>query len=130
MIHVLTVHFQTDRWIEIQLEYLARNVDRPYRVVADLEGVDGEWEGRVDTVTNLSAEGGESLSHQEKLNRLAARVGEEAPPDDVLMFIDGDAFPIAPVGALEHRPEAGAVVVDAVLVHAEEHRMEVVAVRP
>jgi hypothetical protein len=98
MIHVLTVHFQTDRWIEIQLEYLARNVDRPYRVVADLEGVDGEWEGRVDTVTNLSAESGESLSHQEKLNRLAARVGEEAPPDDVLMFIDGDAFPIAPVG--------------------------------
>jgi hypothetical protein len=98
VIHVLTVHFESDRWIDIQLDYLARNLDRPYRVIADLEGVESPSAERFDTVTNLSADAGASLSHQEKLNRLAALVGEEAAPDDVLMFLDGDAFPIAPIG--------------------------------
>jgi hypothetical protein len=100
MIHVLTAHFQTDRWIEIQIRYLARNLDRPYRVVADLENVNGDVGERFDVATDLSAEEGISLSHQDKLNRLADLVGEEAPSDDVLMFLDGDAFPIAPVGDL------------------------------
>jgi hypothetical protein len=39
VIHVLTVHYQSDRWIDPQLRYLASNLDRPYRVVADLEGI-------------------------------------------------------------------------------------------
>ena len=99
MIHVLTAHYRTDRWIDIQLEHLERNLERPHRVVADLEGVNGSSEQRFDLVTDLSAEAGISLSHSEKLNRLAARVGETAPEDDILMFLDGDAFPIAPVGA-------------------------------
>jgi hypothetical protein len=98
MIHVLTPDYQTDRWIDIQLDYLARNLDRPHRIVADLEAVNGDAAARFDLVTNLSAEAGVSLSHQEKLNRLAALVGEEAASGDVLMFLDGDAFPIAPIG--------------------------------
>src|SRR6184192_1694581 len=100
MIHVLTAHYQTDRWIDIQLRYLAWNLDRPYRVVADLEGVNGSAVHRFDIVTNLSAELGASVGHHEKLNRLAQLVGEEAADDDVLMFLDGDAFPIAPLGDL------------------------------
>jgi hypothetical protein len=100
MIHVLTAHYRTDRWIDIQLRYLARNLDRPYRVVADLEGVNGDAAERFDVATDLSAEAGISLSHQDKLNRLAELVGKEAQDDDVLMFLDGDAFPIAPVGDL------------------------------
>ena len=78
MIHVLTVHFQTDRWIDIQLDHLARYLDRPHRVVADLEGVEPEWEQRFDAVTHLSAEASVELSHPEKLNRLAALVGQDA----------------------------------------------------
>ena len=98
MIHVLTVHFQTDRWIDVQLDHLARYLDRPHRVVADLEGVGPEWERRFDAVTHLSAEAGAELSHPEKLNRLAALVGRDAPAEDVLIFVDGDAFPVAPIG--------------------------------
>jgi len=98
MIYVLTVHYQTDRWIDIQLRYLAQNLDRPYRVVADLEGVNGGAAQLFDVATNLSAEAGGSIHHGEKLNRLAERVGQEAQDDDVLMFLDGDAFPIAPIG--------------------------------
>ena len=40
MIHIATVHWMSDRWIELQLAYLRRNMDRPYRVYADLEGID------------------------------------------------------------------------------------------
>ena len=34
MIHIATVHWRSDRWIDIQLRYLERNVDEPYRVYA------------------------------------------------------------------------------------------------
>jgi hypothetical protein len=98
VIHVLTVHYGSSRWIDIQLDYLARNLDRPYRVVADLEGIDPASGGRFDAVTDLSAQSGGPLRHEAKLNRIAALVGEEFPPEDVLMFLDGDAFPIAPLG--------------------------------
>jgi hypothetical protein len=100
MIHVLTAHYQTDRWIDIQLRYLTQYLDRPHRVVADFEGVNGDATPRFDVVTNLSAEAGTSIGHHEKLNRLAKVVGDDAAGDDVLMFLDGDAFPIAPIGDL------------------------------
>jgi len=99
VIHVLTVHFQSDCWIDVQLEHLERYLDRPHRVVADLEGIGAEWEQRFDVVTHLSEDAGRHLRHPDKLNRLAELVAREAPDDDVLMFLDGDAFPIAPLGA-------------------------------
>ena len=98
MIHVLTVHHETDRWIDIQLRYLSQNLDRPYRVVADLELVNGSTARQFDVVTSASAEAGASARHEEKLNRLAELACYGAARDDVLMFIDGDAFPIAPIG--------------------------------
>lgn len=98
MIHVLTAHYSTDRWIESQLQYLARNLDRPHRVVADLEGVDDRAGAGFDVVTNLSAEAGVSVAHPEKLNRLAEQAVRQSADDDVLMFLDGDAFPISPLG--------------------------------
>ena len=37
MIHIATVHWRSDRWIDIQLRYLERNLDEPYRVYAWLD---------------------------------------------------------------------------------------------
>ena len=37
MIHIATVHWGSDRWIDIQLAYLARNIREPYRVYAWLD---------------------------------------------------------------------------------------------
>ena len=44
----------------------------------------------------------------DKLDRLAAIVTEQAEPDDLLLFCDGDAFPIAAIGehVLDGRPLA------------------------
>jgi hypothetical protein len=57
-------------------------------VVASLEGVPGHQEVKFDRVVP-ALEG-----HPGKLNLLAAEIVAEADPDDLIMFLDGDAFPI------------------------------------
>jgi hypothetical protein len=101
MLNVATVHWKDDRWIEPQRRYLERNIEQPFRIWADLEGL----EAPADTfhhVQNLAAtrtfENG-IFSHTEKLNALAEAIAAEAAPDDLVLFLDGDAFPIAPFDA-------------------------------
>ncbi len=92
MLHVVTVHWQDDRWIEPQLRFLRRNLPPEHRVYASLNGIDPAFEREFFYAADL--EGG----HADKLNALSAIVAQEADPEDLLMFLDGDAFPIAPVG--------------------------------
>lgn len=89
MIYVITVHHQDSRWIRPQTDYLRRHLSEPYQVFASCEGIDEEWFSSFDRVVP-------SLGpHAGKLNLLAAEVGNVAAPDDLLMFLDGDAFPVA-----------------------------------
>ena len=85
MIHIATVHWRDSRWLEPQRRYLDRNLEGGYRLHVDQD---------------VSGEGPDA--HAEKLNALAAQIAQEAEPDDVMIFLDGDAFPIAPLdGFLE-----------------------------
>lgn len=88
MIHVATVHHKSAQWIDVQLDYLRRHLHEPYRVVANLEGVPAGHERKFDRV--IPAIG----RHAGKLNYLAAEIVAEAAADDLLMFLDGDAFPV------------------------------------
>lgn len=90
-VHVATVHWMLDRWIDLQLRYVKRFIDGPVRVYASLEGIDPSWAGRFHRAT---FDGG---SHPEKLNALAEVIQAEAADDDLLVFLDGDAFPVASV---------------------------------
>lgn len=92
MIHVLTVHWKNEDWIESQLSYLGRHLDRSYRVYAFLNGIDPK--PYKDKFFYVSTE--DVRSHAKKLNLLAdmACLAAESP-DDWLVFIDSDAFPIA-----------------------------------
>jgi hypothetical protein len=58
-------------------------------VFASCEGIADEWFTHFDTVVPSMGE------HAGKLNLLAAEIAQVAEPDDLLMFLDGDAFPIA-----------------------------------
>lgn len=99
MIHIATVHWMSDRWIDIQLDYLRRNMDRPYKVYADLEGIDPRHADRFDVTTDFSAESAQgAVAHAQKLNLLANLIAERADPQDTLVFLDGDAFPVKPLG--------------------------------
>ncbi len=91
MIHVVTVHWRDERWIEPQLRFLDRFAGE-HRVYAALNGIDAAPGERFRFAADLEG------SHPEKLNALAEIAGDDAGPDDLLLFLDGDAFPIAPLG--------------------------------
>jgi hypothetical protein len=89
VLHIATVHYRSPRWIEIQTERLRRHIRVPFRTWTSLEGIDPAYGARFDRV--LEQRG----LHAAKLNHLAMEIGHEAEDEDLLMFLDGDAFPIA-----------------------------------
>jgi hypothetical protein len=92
MIHIVTVHWMDPKWIAPQTEFLRLNVELPYRTWASLEGItDPAERARFDVVEDFEG------MHADKLNALAELVVAEADPEDLLVFIDGDAFPIRPI---------------------------------
>jgi hypothetical protein len=97
MIHVATVHWRSDRWIDLQHRYLDRYLGgAPYRVYAFLNDVPGDHAGKFFYTSSESI-----VAHATKLNLLADVIHFSAgDPSDVLVFIDGDAFPIAPLAPL------------------------------
>lgn len=89
MLHIATVHFKSPRWIQIQTRHLRRFIDMPYQTWTSLEGVDPKHAREFDHV--IAQKG----AHGEKLNHLALEIANAASASDLLMFLDGDAFPIA-----------------------------------
>lgn len=89
MLNILTVHHRTPKWIDIQLDFLRRHLTEPHTTFACIEGIDEADAAGFDvTVQALGA-------HAGKLNYMAAIASRGAREDDLLMFLDGDAFPIA-----------------------------------
>lgn len=89
VLYVASAHYESPRWIEIQTRHLREHLSVPYRTFASLEGIDSSYGSYFDRVV-------EQLGpHAGKLNHLAMEIAQEADDDDLLMFLDGDAFPIA-----------------------------------
>lgn len=96
MLYVATVHYRSPRWIEIQTRHLREHLRVPYQVWSSLEGIDASYARYFDRV--LEQRG----THAAKLNNLALEICHVAAPEDRLMFLDGDAFPIAdPLALIE-----------------------------
>lgn len=89
MLHIATVHYQTPRWIDIQARYLRENISVPYQTWSSLEGIDRSYANRFDRVFEQRG------PHAGKLNHLALEICHVAEDEDLIMFLDGDAFPIA-----------------------------------
>ncbi len=89
MLHVATVHFKSARWIPIQTKYLRENIPVAYETWTSLEGIDPAHGVHFDHVVDQKA------PHPEKLNHLAIEIRHAGHDDDLLLFLDGDAFPIA-----------------------------------
>lgn len=99
MLHVLTVHWQSDKWIDLQLLNFQRNLGCDHRVYAFLNGVPQEHTSKYHYASTQPI-----VSHATKLNLLAKVAIEQSDSDnDWLLFIDGDAFPIANVAAFAER---------------------------
>src|SRR5579871_4720422 len=93
MIHIATVHWRTDRWIEVQEKYLRQHLKSPYRMYAWFNET---APARPDLYFFSCFE--DVQKHWVKLNILADVICLSAESDDdIVIFIDGDAFPVADV---------------------------------
>ena len=93
MLHVCTVHWHDERWLAPQLQYLRQHLPADHRIYASLNGIDARWEREFAYAEDMPG------PHHVKLNALADIARRDSQPDDLLLFIDSDAFPIAPVDA-------------------------------
>nr|MBP8642774.1 hypothetical protein [Bacteroidales bacterium] len=93
MIHVATVHWNTDRWVDLQLNQLNRYIHQPFRVYAFLSGEAAKQRSKYFYSSCQPI-----TEHAVKLNLLAETIMLLAQSDeDPLIFIDGDAFPVTPL---------------------------------
>jgi hypothetical protein len=94
VLYIASVHYRSPQWIEIQTRHLREHISVPYQTWSSLEHIDPSYSVHFDRVVEQRA------SHAGKLNHLAMEIAQEAADDDLLMFMDGDAFPIADPMAL------------------------------
>ena len=93
MIHIVTVHWKYDHWVDIQLKYLNDHISEPFKVYAFLNDLPAHHQGKYFYSLTEPIQ-----SHAVKLNLLADEVARHASEDDDwLIFIDGDAFPIGDI---------------------------------
>ncbi|HEY9509514.1 MAG TPA: hypothetical protein VIV82_06590 [Verrucomicrobiae bacterium] len=94
MIHIATVHFQSDQWIQTQLAYLRKHIASPFRVYAWLNDVPAVPPGTFHYSCSEPV-----TAHAVKLNLLADLIYFDSNrEDDILIFLDGDAFPVGDIG--------------------------------
>jgi hypothetical protein len=91
MLHVATVHWQSDAWIPVQLRQLRRFAPPDTRIWACLNGIDDPPRDAFYRIVDLEG------THPQKLNALAELIATEASADDHVLFLDGDAFPVGPL---------------------------------
>lgn len=95
-IYICTVHFKTERWIKPQRFFLKKNIDANCKVFACVPSSRTRKDFHLESSYDPASSG--SQNHADKLNYLARLVCDEASDDDIIIFLDGDAFPIAPMG--------------------------------
>jgi hypothetical protein len=89
VLNIATLHYGEPMWIEIQARHLREHVSVPYRTWTALGAGASAYASYFDHVVE---QGGR---HSDRLNHLALEILYEADDDDLLMFLDGDAFPVA-----------------------------------
>ena len=107
MIHIATNHINDPRWIDIQRRYFEAHLTEEFRVYAFLTGLHN-FRDHMSKFHYVSPEPvgwgstaeEQKLSHAVKLNLLSDIINICSSDDrDLLIFIDGDAFPIADVAS-------------------------------
>ena len=104
-VFIATVHWNSDDWVELQVKRLRQFIPAEVRLYAFMDGVSDSLTGHFDKVFY-----DESFSHPQKLDFLAERIAEDADLEDIILFIDGDAFPIASLGQVLNELETSRLV--------------------
>lgn len=102
MIHIITNHHETLKWLKLQSSYLAQHTVNEYKVycgTTDIQDCDDLESLREENapLENYIFDNLESVvnRHADKLNALVNLIGESASSDDdILIFLDPDTLPI------------------------------------
>jgi hypothetical protein len=97
VIHIGTMHYRDDRWIDVQLRYIERHTHEPYRTYASLEGVDAEYLSRYDHAVDETGPTDRILANRRiepKLERITNEMVSRAEPEDLVVVMHGDTIPI------------------------------------
>jgi len=110
-INVATVHWKSRFFQAIQGRHISSNIDGA-RVWAFVDKM-GKDDPPPEIRYHFEADSGQT-NHLVKLDMLAERISSECPDDDVILFMDGDAWPIRPVSefvsdSLRRLPVGGVV---------------------
>jgi hypothetical protein len=89
VLHIATVHYGSPQWVEIQTRHLREHISEPFQTWTSLEKIDPSYGRFFDHVVEQRG------LHAAKLNHLAMEICHVAAPEDLLLFFDGDAFPVA-----------------------------------
>lgn len=92
MIYIATVHWHDPRFIEIQNEFFTQYAGGDFRVFGFLNEIDAYYDNFYYYSNHESISG-----HAVKLNILGDMIALIANDDDIVIFVDGDAFPVAPL---------------------------------
>jgi len=96
MLHIASSHLDSPRWVEIQLRALREHIAVPFTTWTSLPAGRAALGERFDHVIEQKG----PLAG--RLNHLAVEVAHAAAPEDLLMFLAPDAFPVAdPMPAIE-----------------------------
>jgi len=90
MINIATIHHETPKFMKIQKEYLEKTTSSEFRVYCGTSHLTPT----VDHYKFVDFSDYISDQHWERLDCLASTICEEAADEDLLVFMDSDAFPI------------------------------------
>ena len=77
-------------------QFFKKYIQPPYSVFACLNGI--KTEPHTEKFTYINTEN--IKDHGTKLNLLADKILKQANDDDLILFVDGDAFPVADIRKL------------------------------
>lgn len=96
MLHICTIHWKNSNWVDIQLEYLNKFITVPYQVYTLYSGFEMNEQQIQGFFSCCSTD---EVSHPAKLNKLTGKVNRN-DPNDYLLFLDNDCFPVADISYL------------------------------
>jgi hypothetical protein len=92
MIHIVTIHHGNAKFIDVQSQYLQTFTEEPYKVWSgQFKCNPKEYKTKHFYIDELKKASGH---HHLRMNHLAAKVLNNSNDSDLLVFMDGDAFPI------------------------------------
>jgi len=107
MIHIVTINWSTDRWIDIQLNSFKKWINTPYKVYTRLGNMDEKIYEKHKDKYFFCCKGkvGEKSHVTDGYKEVLPKVRENLSKGDLIMFIDSDAFLIDDISKLSNKIE-------------------------